>query len=126
MVTPLQFVWTTGNGGVKAALDEVKVDPGDGCTPIPLEYVLIRGFSAMGWKLPATAAGDMLDAIASAVSSTDRADPLPRFTDLPVTHTERHLTQDEHVLMMKALRDSGEHVSDIEPVTRPNRGRSWS
>lgn len=48
---------------IKNAISEAAVDPGDGCTPLPLEYVLIRGFSAMGWKLPATAAGDMLDAI---------------------------------------------------------------
>lgn len=46
-------------------LDEITVDPGDGSTPVPLEYVLIRGFTAMGWERPASAAGDMLDAIAS-------------------------------------------------------------
>ena len=52
----------------KAFIGEATVDPGDGSAPIPLEYVLIRGFTAMGWKLPATAAGDMLDAIAESIS----------------------------------------------------------
>lgn len=52
----------------KANIGDVTVDPGDGSAPIPLEHVLIRGFTAMGWKLPATAAGDMLVAIAEAIS----------------------------------------------------------
>lgn len=53
---------------IKASLGEITIDPGDGSCAIPLEYVLIRGFTAMGWKLPATAAGDMLEAIAKAVA----------------------------------------------------------
>jgi hypothetical protein len=49
----------------KAIIGEVKIES-DG-ESVPLEYVLIRGFSAMGWKLPATAAGDMLEAIAVSI-----------------------------------------------------------
>lgn len=56
----------------KEFIGDVTVDPGDGSAPIPLEYVLIRGFTAMDWKLPATAAGDMINAIAERSASLSR------------------------------------------------------
>jgi hypothetical protein len=55
------------NAAIKNAICEATIEPGDGSAAIPLEYVLIRGFSAMGWKLPATAAGDMIDTIAERI-----------------------------------------------------------
>lgn len=63
------------NAEIKNALSETVIDPGDGSAAIPLEYVLIRGFSAMGWKLPATAAGDMIDALAYRVTQQKRKEP---------------------------------------------------
>lgn len=42
---------------------DVTIDPGDDSKYPSLQYVLIRGFAAMGWPLPAAASEDMAMAI---------------------------------------------------------------
>ncbi|WP_156433864.1 hypothetical protein [Bradyrhizobium retamae] len=58
----------------------VEVDPGDGTALPNLEYVLIRGFSAMGWAHPSLAAHEMIEAIA-ALSQVPPETGLPYSTD---------------------------------------------
>lgn len=45
----------------------VEIDPGDGTVKPNLEYVLIRGFSAMGWVQPNLAADCLIENIAQSI-----------------------------------------------------------
>jgi hypothetical protein len=52
-------------------IGSVEADPGDGTVKPNLEYVLIRGFSAMGWGQPSLAAHDIL-ALAALAPEQDK------------------------------------------------------
>ena len=51
------------------AIKAVLIYPDDGPTPVPLEYILIRGFSAMDWAQPSSAAHEICEQIADLFSA---------------------------------------------------------
>ena len=55
------------------AIKAVLIYPDDGPTPVPLEYILIRGFSAMGWAQPSSAAHEICEQIAALSAVGDEA-----------------------------------------------------
>lgn len=52
------------------ALLDVTIDPGDGTIHSSLQYVLLRGFHAMGWQNPKMASEDMAAAIVISLRRT--------------------------------------------------------
>ena len=53
------------------AIAEAEIDTCDGTMKPTLEYVLLRGFAAMGWAQPSKAADEIIEAAASAVCSAE-------------------------------------------------------
>ena len=51
---------------MKQRIASAEIDPEDGTARLNLEYVLIRGFAAMGWAQPTLATHELIETAAEA------------------------------------------------------------
>ncbi len=76
-----QFICERGNDSLiqpdlVPMLLDVSIDPCDGSIHPSLQYVLIRGFSAMGWAQPSAAAEDMAMEILKMIRPSIKPHPM--------------------------------------------------